>query len=232
MGVTCGRRNETSRVESAQAWNKPLFRELSSGYPARMTGDDRCDVLAGAARSAQDEEANWSRARPETAKQRADRNFVELLQEMRVVQTGVQILFGLLVTVAFTARFAQADEVERGCYLLALVSTSVTTALLIAPVAYHRRVFQQGLKRDLVRFANVLVRLGMLALCVAMLSSLFLVLDIVLSRVAALVVLAPILVLFWLLWFAIPARVMRRRPEAHRTHDPGRGQGLDQDRVP
>src|SRR5947209_10039375 len=91
----------------------------------------------------------WGRT--ETVLERWDRNFSELLQELRVAQTGVQVLFAFLLTLPFTNRFERITEVQRGTYVVTLVAAAAATALLIAPVSYHRLVFRQGRKPQLVR---------------------------------------------------------------------------------
>ena len=81
--------------------------------------------------------------RDETPLERLDRNWDELLQELRVTQTGVQILTAFLLTVPFTNGFSQLDGFQRDCYLVVLCGSVLTTALLMAPVAYHRVLFRQ-----------------------------------------------------------------------------------------
>jgi uncharacterized protein DUF6328 len=88
--------------------------------------------------------------RGETPLKRADRNFADLLQELRVAQTGVQILFAFLLGLAFTDRFAELGDTERGIYIATLAACALTEALLVAPVMLHRLLFQCGLKRELV----------------------------------------------------------------------------------
>src|SRR5689334_10782878 len=92
--------------------------------------------------------------RDETPLERSDRNFSELLQELRVAQTGVQVLFAFLLTLPFTNRFGQIAGVDRYTYVGTVVAAGAATALLIAPVSYHRMVFQQGRKAQLVRVAH------------------------------------------------------------------------------
>src|SRR5262252_8895931 len=91
--------------------------------------------------------------RDESVLERWDRNFVELLQELRVVQTGPQILLAFLLTVPFTNRFGQADRVEKSVYAVTLLAAAAAAVLLITPAAYHRLVFRQGRKAELVRVA-------------------------------------------------------------------------------
>ena len=93
---------------------------------------------------------------------RADRNFAELLQELRVAQTGVQILFAFLLGLVFTDRFARLGTTERGIYLATLAASALTGALLVAPVMVHRLLFQRGFKRELVRIGH---RFAVAGLC-------------------------------------------------------------------
>ncbi|MGH3980395.1 MAG: DUF6328 family protein [Pseudonocardiaceae bacterium] len=152
----------------------------------------------------------WNRvARGEEPLQRADRNFVELLQELRVMQTGVQILFALLLTVAFTGAFADADAFQRTVYVATLLCCAVATALLMAPVAYHRTMFQRGRKAELVVAAHRLLRLGLAVIVAAVVGSLLLVVDEAVSRPAGFVVSGVAGAVFVALWFVLPARSRR-----------------------
>src|SRR5690606_28496311 len=92
--------------------------------------------------------------RDETPAERSDRNWVELLQELRVMQTGVQVLTGFLLTLPFQARFTELDGFQIGLYLILVVLSVLATGLLIAPVSVHRMVFGRGLKRSLVETAD------------------------------------------------------------------------------
>src|ERR1700739_3276660 len=99
--------------------------------------------------------------RPESGAQRDDRKLVELVQELRVVGLGVQVLFGFLLSLPFTVRFTQLSTAQRCFYLSCLVLCAISTGLLLGPVAYHRLVFRRGLKEDLVRIANRMAILGL-----------------------------------------------------------------------
>src|SRR5947209_14294805 len=112
--------------------------------------------------------------RDETALERWDRNFTELLQELRVAQTGVQILFAFLLTLPFTNRFGQVSEFDRGTYVVTLVAAAAATAFLIGPVSYHRLVFRRGRKPQLVQVGSTLAVLGLGCLVLAMLGAVFL----------------------------------------------------------
>ena len=147
--------------------------------------------------------------RDETEAERADRNFNELLQELRVAQTGVQILFAFLLTLPFTNRFTQITGFDRWVYVGTVLATATATALLIAPVSYHRLVFRRGRKAQLVRAASGLAKLGLLALLLAMLGAVFLVIDVVLGGPVAAVLVALLAVLYVSLWYVLP--LLRRQ---------------------
>ena len=142
--------------------------------------------------------------RNETDLESWDRRLIELLQEIRVAQTGGQILFAFLLTLPFSARFGEVNNLERTVYVMTLCSAAVSMALLIAPVAYHRQVFRQGLKPRLVQTASVLAQAGLVALLLAITGAVFLVLDVVAGlRWAA--ALAGILAgIYVLLWYVLP----------------------------
>jgi Family of unknown function (DUF6328) len=155
--------------------------------------------------------------RAEAPLQRADRNFAELLQELRVAQTGVQILFAFLLTLSFTDRFAGIDPFQRGVYVFTLVASAMTAALLIAPVAVHRLLFQRGRKRELVRVGHRLALCGLLSLVATMLAGMLLVLDVVVGRVAAVSVTAGLAGVFVALWVGVPLQLRRgERPPPDR----------------
>jgi hypothetical protein len=99
--------------------------------------------------------------RDETTAQRDDRNLAELLQELRVAGLGVQVLFGFLLSLPFTTRFARLSHAQRELYIASILLAAVSTALLVAPVAYHRLVFRRHEKESLIRAANVMALLGL-----------------------------------------------------------------------
>src|ERR687886_2198179 len=94
------------------------------------------------------------RLRDETDTERLDRNLVELLQELRVAQTGVQVLFAFLLTVPFSNRFRSLGGFERGAYFTALVCSLLASVLLIAPTSFHRLLFRMRQKEYMVETAN------------------------------------------------------------------------------
>jgi hypothetical protein len=147
--------------------------------------------------------------RPESLAQRDDRNVAELIQELRVVGLGVQVLFGFLLSLPFTVRFDQLSQGRRDLYLASLTLAAVATILLLGPVAYHRLVFRQGLKESLVRFSNLMAILGLAAVGAAVLTAVLLVISYVAGWLPAALVTALAGCMLVSLWFALP--ISRRR---------------------
>jgi O-antigen/teichoic acid export membrane protein len=113
----------------------------------------------------------------ETEKQRWDRNFADLLQELRVAQTGVQILFAFLLTLPFSSGFPNVNQFQKDTYIVALMSAAFATAMIISPVAFHRALFRQGRKPELVRYAHKMATGGLVFMLVSMTSSVLLITD-------------------------------------------------------
>jgi hypothetical protein len=151
-----------------------------------------------------DARAGPSDSRPESAAEREDRNLAELLQELRVVSLGVQVLFGFLLSLPFTNPFDRLDEAQRDLYLTSLVLAAVATTLLLSPVAYHRVVFRRRLKEGLVRFANLMALLGLTAIGGAILTAVAMVIDYVAGTLPATLITVLVAVLLVTLWFAVP----------------------------
>lgn len=163
-----------------------------------------------AATSASGGQASGRDARPgENEDERADRNFNELLQELRVAQTGVQILFGFLLTMPLQARFDRLDSYERTLLVVAVLLLAVATAFLIAPVAWHRALFRHRLKPEIVDAASGFAKAGLTALGLGIVTSMLLMLDLVLPRWAATALGLGLGVLLLSLWAVSP--VVRRR---------------------
>jgi cation transport ATPase len=147
--------------------------------------------------------------RGESEEERDDRNLAELLQELRVAGLGVQVLFGFLLSLPFTNRFVKLSHGQRELYLLTLVLASVSTALLLGPVAYHRLVFRLRQKEGLVRAANVMAILGLVCVGLAVSAAVLLVSSFVASGLTAWLITVFVLAMFGGLWFAFP--LTRRR---------------------
>jgi len=143
--------------------------------------------------------------RDETPVERADRNYTELLQELRVAQTGVQILFAFLLTIPFQQRFGQMVGAGlRQEYLATLLVTAAATALLIAPVSMHRILFRQGLKPQLVTMADGFAKAGLACLALAVLLAVFLTVSVVSARDTAFWFAGGLGLLFAVTWIVIP----------------------------
>lgn len=156
---------------------------------------------------------------PETEKERYERNFADLLQELRVAQTGVQILFAFLLTLPFSAGFVRVNQFQKDVYVVSLVTSAAAAAMIIAPVAYHRMLFQRGRKPELVRSAHRLASGGLAFLLVAMVSAVLLITDFILDRWVAWLLSGLTAVWFVLLWAVFPLlrRNDRDEPEANPT---------------
>jgi hypothetical protein len=148
--------------------------------------------------------------RHETPEERDDRNLAELLQELRVAGLGVQVLFGFLLSIPFTNAFARLSTGQRDLYVTTLLLSALATALLLAPVAFHRILFRLRRKEFLVRAANVLAIAGLAAVALAVTTTVALVLSYVLPGLPAVVITAILLAVFAGLWFAFP--LSRRHP--------------------
>jgi hypothetical protein len=157
----------------------------------------------------------------ETRAQRLDRNLSELLQELRVAQAGVQILFAFLLTVAFTQRFASASSAQKTWYVVTLLLCAASAALLIAPVSMHRLVFRRGMRSELVTISNVMAIGGLAFLLAAIVSALALIIDFVYSWLPALLLSLAVTVWFVMLWYVVPwaAYVHDRRSRPQIVND-------------
>ena len=142
--------------------------------------------------------------RDESENERMDRNFVELLQELRVLQTGTQILAGFLLTLPFQARFADLSRYEVGLFMTAVGLAFLTTILLVGPVSVHRVLFRRHRKADLVRVSHTLARAGLVTLGLTMTAVLTLTFTLVLGVTAGWVAGGVTVLLFSLIWWALP----------------------------
>jgi hypothetical protein len=142
--------------------------------------------------------------RDETAAERADRNFGELLQELRVAQTGVQLLFAFLLTVPFSQRFVDVGAEQHGIYLATLAATTLAAVCLIAPVPHHRVLFGRRRKAELVTSSSVLASIGLVFLALSMTGAVFLIFDVVVGTAAGIGAAVLLAVIFLLLWWIHP----------------------------
>jgi hypothetical protein len=151
----------------------------------------------------------------ESKEERLDRELIELLNELRVALPGVQVLFAFLLGVPFTQRFAQTTELQRDVYFATFLCAAASTALLIAPSAYHRLNWRQEDKEHLLVVSNRLAIAGTAFLAVSIAGTVFVVSDIIFeSLVAALVAAATAAVFGWF-WYALP--LLRRAGRSSRA---------------
>ncbi|MFI8905475.1 DUF6328 family protein [Streptomyces albidoflavus] len=152
--------------------------------------------------------------RTETREERADRQWSELLQELRVAQTGVQVLFAFLLAVAFQPRFEDLGSTDRTIYVVTVVLAAATAAALIGPVSYHRLLTGRRLKPQTVVWASRLTVLGLLLLLCTMCAALLLVLRFALHNATAFWLVAAMGVWFVLCWFVFPVLALIRDTRA------------------
>ncbi|MGW3986240.1 DUF6328 family protein [Streptomyces sp. NPDC004830] len=156
---------------------------------------------------------------PETPHERVNRRWNEILQETRVSQTGVQILFGFLLSVAFTPLFRELETLDRAIYVTTVVLGAAATGTLIAPVSIHRFLSGQRMKDELVETAGRLMMCGMVLLALTIGCTLLLILRFVVSGVLAEMLVAGVMLWFGICWYALPLHLRRRADRRAREAD-------------
>ncbi|WP_258165206.1 DUF6328 family protein [Candidatus Protofrankia datiscae] len=141
---------------------------------------------------------------PEPRARRLERNWSELLQEIRVAQAGVQILFAFLLTLPFTQRWNQVTDFQRALYLATLLLVAAASALLIGPVAYHRIMFRRGARARLVAAANTMALAGLVMLGAGINGAVLLVVDVLMGPLATVLICSATAAFFVALWWALP----------------------------
>jgi len=169
--------------------------------------------------------------RHETELERADRNLVELLQEVRVVQTGVQILFGFLLTIAFQPKFEKLSSFQKGIYLGTLVAAATTLIMLTAPSSWHRLLFRQGDKEHLVEIANRFTVLGLASMGLTMVGVVMLLSDIAFPSWLTALVTAAAVIACSTLWYVMPLARRRSLRGSSPLSDPNRLDPVLSDRL-
>ena len=142
----------------------------------------------------------------EDEQERRARELIELLQELRIVLPGVQVLFAFLLTVPFSARFASVSPLQQAVFFGTLVCTAISAALLIAPSAHHRILWRQQAREHRLRVANQLAIAGMVLLVPGMLGAIFVITDLLFGLTAAAAGTALITAFFIYVWFVVPIR--------------------------
>lgn len=159
-------------------------------------------------------------SRDEPLAKQLDRNYGELLQELRVAQTGVQILFAFLLTIPFQATFAKLTDFQDDIYLATLISAAIAVVMLIAPVATHRLLFRRRQKDELVIITARLAAGGLTFLGIAILGAVALIVDLVAGGVAAAIITTALGVLIGVFWLVFPASLRRRVETRAMGHEP------------
>lgn len=146
--------------------------------------------------------------RDEPSTERADRNFDELVQELRVAQTGVQVLFAFLLSLSFLGSFPREDRIFAVVLTAALLTSAAAALCFMAPVAVHRLHFRQGLKEQLLWMTHTMALLGLALLLAAMDLSLWLVMAFLWTQAGATAFALALPIVVVLLWVALPSRLI------------------------
>ena len=149
-------------------------------------------------------EVNPRSGRHETEAERIDRNVAELLQELRVAGLGIQVLFGFLLAMPFTNLFSTLDPEQHRLYVGVLLLAALATALLTAPVAYHRIVFRRHQKHDLLRFANAVALAGLCTVALAISGAVLLVVSVVYDGLVAAIIAAIVAGVYFVRGYFLP----------------------------
>ena len=149
--------------------------------------------------------------RQETSAQRIDRNWNELLQELRVTQTGVQILFAFLLTLPFQSSFNRVSSFDRILYLVVISLVTTSTVLNLAPVIAHRVLFRRRQKDILLNAGDAFARMSFVTLGLALIGAVAFVVDLVSGHLIGLVFAGGASLLVLALWVGFPLWVIRQR---------------------
>ena len=152
----------------------------------------------------------WDAGRDETEAQRLDRNWSSLLQELRVTQTGVQLLTGFFLTLPFQQRFTQLDGAMRAVYLVTVACSLGATVLLVAPVGIHRILFRRHRLNAIVSAGHVSALAGLILLGVALAGVGVVIFDTVVGRTGAWIAGGATLAAFVVFWFVLPLSLRGR----------------------
>lgn len=158
------------------------------------------------------------RDRNEAPGERLDRQWNELLQELRVTQTGIQLLGGFLLILPFQSRFSDLSPVLKDVYLTAVVTAALATFFVIAPVVAHRSLFRQHRKDVIVTLGHWSARIGLGLLGITVTLGVSLIFGVVISHTAALAAGIAGAVLCGFLWWALPAIIAVRHPVEDSYH--------------
>jgi hypothetical protein len=148
--------------------------------------------------------------RDETREERADRNWIEVLQELRVLQTGTQILTGFLLALAFQPAFADLSDGQVTVYLGLVVLSALSAIVALAPVALHRAVFQRRAKPEVVAYGHVALLIALFTVSILVVGVVAFIFDVVVGDSAALWALVALVLVVVALWIIVPAVIRAR----------------------
>ncbi|SFS07948.1 hypothetical protein SAMN04487846_2306 [Microbacterium sp. cf046] len=157
-----------------------------------------------------DPEDDLEDGRDESPTERADRNWSEVLQELRVLQTGTQILTGFLLALAFQPAFAELNAGQRGVYLGLVVMSALTSIVALAPVALHRALFHRRAKAQVVAYGHAALVTALATVSVLLIGVVGFVFDVVVDRAAAIVALIALTSVILTLWIIAPGVIRAR----------------------
>jgi len=144
-----------------------------------------------------------ARDQEETPKERADRELIELLNELRVVLPGVTVLLAFLLAVPFAKGWPKTTAFQRDVFVVSFLATAVSVALLTAPSSYHRLRFRHGNKEHIVKLGNRLTIAGIVASAVSLEAVVLLVMDYVLSLGAAIAAAGSLFAVVATFWYGL-----------------------------
>ncbi|MBX7443456.1 MULTISPECIES: DUF6328 family protein [unclassified Arthrobacter] len=160
--------------------------------------------------------------RNETREEQLDRNWAELLQELRVLQTGVQILAGFLLTLPFQQRFEELDDFQVNLYLINVVVAALTTAFILLPVSVHRRLFRKRLKETLVSSADAITKIALAGIALLSTGTAALVFDVTAGRSAGMTAGGALLGVLVVLLVLVPLHLNKRANNRNHSSLPGK----------
>lgn len=148
--------------------------------------------------------------RDETPAERYDRNWNEVLQELRVLQTGTQILTGFLLALAFQPKFQDLDAGEQTFYLMLVVLAALSSIIALAPVSVHRMLFRRHVKGVVVAYGHAALVTALVTVSVLLVGVVAFVFDVVISAAASLTAGVVLAALILVLWLIVPALIRAR----------------------
>jgi hypothetical protein len=156
--------------------------------------------------------------RDETETERLDRNWSQLVQELRVTQTGTQILTGFLLTLAFQSRFGKLDTVQVDLYLTLVILAGLTTALGLTPVAIHRALFRRRAMKQLVATGNILLKLTLACVGLILVGTTLFIFAVVVGTQAGVIAGIVTLAVAVVLWILVPYGIRPQHPVSPQDH--------------